>query len=106
MTRVIEMTKITIGDSALWFRPFGKDKVMISANDPDMIEMLGDCHMNCPDLFDTLVDDEDLCSEDLQNTFSVIIDPKEVDFVISFVDAGDFGFRIRNPFFHENGGAE
>lgn len=84
-------TKLQLGDFVLWTKPWGEDKAVITATDPETIDLLLNLHIHHPDLFDTYVDDM-LYAEDLENTFSVIVDP---DIISLEIIPGDATLQIR-----------
>ena len=50
--------------------------------------------MSCwPYVFEILQDDKDFCEEDLEGTFSLIVDPERVHLLIGLGNAG-IGFRV------------
>lgn len=86
-------TKITIGDLTFWTRPWGDGKALLTANEAGTNRWLYNVHREHPDIFEILQDDEDFCSEDLEGTFSVIVDPEKVSLLIGLGNAG-IGFRV------------
>ena len=83
--------KITIGDAELWTRPFGDELALIMANEAGVKRFLYETYKKHPEYFDLLA--EDLCEEDLDGTFSLIVDPCVVQMLI-MPGCGRFGFRI------------
>lgn len=71
-------TRITVGTSRLWTSPWGNGKALISANGKSEKEFLYRAFARHPEHFETLVNTREFCEEDLEGTFSVIVDPEEV----------------------------
>ena len=88
--------KITIGDVELWTRPFGKDKAMITAVEGGAKLYLLNMHKDHPELFELLVDDSELCDQDMEGAFSVIVDPQKVQMII-IPGMGLLAFRMEAP---------
>ena len=86
-------TKITIGDLTFWTRPWGDGKAMLTANEPGTNRWLYNVHKEHPDVFEILQDEEDFCKEDLEGTFSIIVDPERVHLLIGLGNSG-IGFRV------------
>ncbi len=88
-----KLTHIKVGDFELWTKPWGKKAALI-ANEGGIIRLLLILHKKMPDLFETLVDPAELCEEDLENTFTVIVDPEKVSIEI-VPGTGRIGFTCR-----------
>lgn len=98
-------TKITIGDVTLWTRPWGDGKAILTANEPETNRWLYKVHTEHPEYFEILQDDEDFCEEDLEGSFSLIVDPEKAQLLIGLGDPG-IGFRIGLPIKEESNDAE
>lgn len=86
-------TKIIIGDLELWTAPFGENKATITALEAGMKKVLLHMHQKMPETFELMVDDEDFCEEDMEGTFSVIVDPEKVC-ITCYPGAGKMGFTV------------
>lgn len=86
-------TKITIGELTFWTRPWGEGKAVLTANETSLNHWLYNVHKEHPDVFEILQDDEDFCEEDLEGTFSLIVDPGKVSLLIGLGEVG-IGFRV------------
>ena len=86
-------TKIVIGDLELWTAPFGEKLATVTALEGGTKIILKHLHEKLPDVFQLMVDDEDFCEEDMDGTFSVIVDPEVVTLSIS-PGSGKFGFSV------------
>lgn len=93
-------TKITIGQLTFWTRPWGDGKAMLTANEAGTNRFLYNVHREHPEIFEILQDDADFCSEDLDGTFSVIVDPEKVHLLIGLGNAG-IGFRVAEEYEEE-----
>lgn len=71
-------TPIFVGEHVLWTSPWANGKAIISANGQSEKEFLYRAFSKHPEHIETLVDLRDFCEEDLDGTFSVIVDPEEV----------------------------
>ncbi len=95
METVKKSTKIVIGDVELWTAPFG-DKAEVTATEEGTKLYLLSMHRKYPELFEILVEDEDLCKEDLDGAFTVIVNPELVNLVV-IPGEGRIGFRCCIP---------
>ncbi len=96
MNAVREDIKVVIGDVELWTRPFGEKKALVTATEGGTKLYLLRMHQKYPESFETFVGDEELCEEDLDGTFSVIVEPEKVNMIIE-PGTGRFGFRLSVP---------
>lgn len=94
METVRKCTKITIGQLELWTAPFGNGKATITATEKGTKMALLHLHQKHPEHFQTLVDDDELCTEDMEGAFSVIVDPELLYMVIRPGD-GQISFGVR-----------
>lgn len=97
-TKIIEYradvdTKITIGGLTLWTRPWGEKKAMIISTDVRMNCYLYRIHKKDPEYLEILQDDEDICPEDLEGAFSLIVDPEAVQIII-YPGLGEVGIGV------------
>lgn len=92
----VKTTKITVNDLELWTAPFGQNKAIISAREEGMKIFLLKLHEKLPEDFELLVDDADFCEEDMEGTFSVIVDPEIVHLEV-FAGSGKIGFVVNKP---------
>ncbi len=88
MDSLNKLTHIKVGDFELWTKPWGKKAALI-ANEGGMIRLLQILHTKMPDIFETLVDD--VTPEDIENTFTVIVNP---DVVVIEIVPGDGRINI------------
>lgn len=93
-------TKITIGQLTFWTRPWCDGKAMLTANEAGTNRFLYNVHREHPEIFEILQDDADFCAEDLDGTFSVIVDPERVHLLIGLGNAG-IGFRVAEEYEEE-----
>lgn len=94
METMKKCTKISVGQLELWTAPFGNGKATITATEKGTKMALLRMHRKNPERFQTMVDDDELCAEDMEGAFSVIVDPELVYMVIRPGDGQIyFGFR-------------
>lgn len=85
--------RIKVGKLELWTAPFGEKKATITARDEGAKEVLLKLHDSKPDAFELMVDEEDFCEEDMEGSFSVIVDPEIVTMNI-IPGSGILGFIV------------
>lgn len=96
METMKKCTKISVGQLELWTAPFGNVKATITATEEGTKLALMRMHLKNPERFQTMVDDDELCAEDMEGTFSVIVDPEIVHLEV-FAGSGKIGFAVNKP---------
>ena len=90
--------KITVEDHTFWTRPWVDGKAMITTNDVRLNCFLFKLHQKDPEYFEIMMD-EDICEEDLEGAFSVIVDPEAVQIIV-YPGTGDIGISVDKPADH------
>lgn len=75
--------RIKIGDVELWTGRWNEHKAFISCRNERIKAYLAGVARRYPDQVELMVNDEDFCQEDMDGTFTVIVDPTLVNIIVT-----------------------